>query len=107
MPGGRSAGCREHEVVALGVERSGLDRLLDAGLPQLDRDLVRNEFAAAGVIEKLAAQGRAQVERAENIAAREVVIAWDRAERAALRAFADTWSPEKEVCLVFVHWRLG
>jgi hypothetical protein len=37
----------EHEKVVVGMESVRLDALIDADLPELDRDLVRHQFASA------------------------------------------------------------
>jgi len=48
------------------------DYIRDAGLPELHREVVRHEFAAAGIFQKFLPERRARIERAEDIAAGEV-----------------------------------
>jgi hypothetical protein len=94
----------QQQKIMVGVKRVRLDNLVDSQLPQLDRQVVGHQFAPAGVGEKLLAKRRAQVERAEHVPARTVVIAGDRAERFALGAFPATRGTEEKIGLIFAHW---
>ena len=61
-----------------------VDRRINLRLPKLDCDLIRDEFAFAGVIEKGASDFGARIDRAKDIAAGAMKKAGNRAERAAL-----------------------
>ena len=67
-----------------------LDGCIDCRSPKLNGDLIGHKLAFAGVFEEGFAYFRAGVDGAKHIAAGAVIIAWDCAQRFALRPFAAT-----------------
>ena len=86
----------EHEDVDIWLEFVRIDCGVDPGLPKLDRDIVRHEFAAAGIFKKGAADLGARVERAKDVATGAMKKARDGAERTTLGAFAAAGRRRKE-----------
>jgi len=95
----------EDKKVVVRMEGVRLHALVDADFPKFDRDFVGHQFAPAGILEKLLAERRAQIESAENVAARAVEITRHRAQRPALRSFAAARCAENQIGLVFAHGR--
>lgn len=91
----------EHEAVGLGLETSGGDELLDLLRPEVDRDVVGDERALAGVFEEGHADRTGEIEGTEHIAAREVLETGDAAEDFTLCAFARAGGTKEEDGLVF------
>jgi hypothetical protein len=67
----------------------------DVRTQQLHRDLIRHELAATGKFDEFFPDGRASIERTEDIAHRKMEEARDGAEDFALGALAAAGSAEK------------
>src|SRR5207237_4771459 len=86
--------------VNVGLERVDAHEVADVSAKKFHRDFVGHELAAAGVIHELLTDGRARIERAEDITHREMEKARDVAEDFPLRAFAAAGGAEQEVSVI-------
>jgi hypothetical protein len=76
----------------------------DVRAQKLHRDFIRHKLAAARVVHEFLPDDRARIERAKDIAHREMEETRDVAEDFALGSFAATRRAEQEVCAV-LHWK--
>ena len=79
------------------------DVIGDAGFPELDGEIVGDEFAAAGVLDEGLAEWGPRVEGAEDIPASAVKEAGDRTEDLALSSFPAAWGAEDQIGTIFLH----
>ena len=86
----------QHEEVDLRLEHVGIDALLDVLAPEFHGHVVRDEFAAAGVLDKFLPKRRPRVQGPEHISAGQVMKARDGSQNLALGAFAAAWGAEDE-----------
>jgi hypothetical protein len=91
----------ENEEVDVGFELMRINALFDAHAPELNGDFVRDQFAAAGILNEGLSERSPRIDRAKNIAARTMKKTRDRAKSAALSAFAAAGSAKDQVGSVF------
>src|SRR6266853_816234 len=91
----------EHQRIELGLETVRAHHVAEPRQPELHRDLVGHQLAAARIFEKGLADRRARVELAKHIAARAMKESRNLAEDFSLRAFAAAGRAEDEVSVVF------
>jgi hypothetical protein len=91
----------EHQEIDVRLVDVGIAPIVDLGLPQLDRELVGHQFAAARVVDKALAEGGAGVQRAEDIATGTVEEARDGTEDLPLGSLARARRAEDEECRTF------
>ena len=72
--------------------------------PHLNREFIRHQLAARGVLHKTLAEIRSHVERAKHIAAGKVIEARNLAEDLALRALTSAWSAKEQNGFVASRW---
>src|SRR6185312_10741192 len=91
----------QHERVGLGIEPAGLGRAQDGLPPQVNGRFVGNEFTAARIIDKGAADFAFDGEVAKNVTAGAVKKVRDVAEDFSLSAFAGAGRAEQKNRAVF------
>ena len=64
--------------------------------PDADGDLIGDEHSLGGEAADFTTFGRVDVERAEDVATREVIEAGDLAQDSPLRSFANAWRTEQQ-----------
>ncbi len=95
----------EHQRIDIGLELMPIDCGVDPRFPELHRNLIRDQLAFAGVFQKRAADRRAGIDGAKDIAAGAMKKARNGSERFALGALTAAGRPEEEVGFIF-HARI-
>src|SRR4029453_5473171 len=93
----------QYERVDVGLELMSIYRRIDRLSPKFHGDIVRNELAFARILKEGFADFCARCDRAEYVATCAMIVARDRAEGFALRAFAAARRAKQEKSLVFHH----
>lgn len=97
----------EDEEVDIRLEEVAFGTAVDICLPELDGEFIGDEFAPAGVMDKLLAERGAGIEGPEDIAAGAVHEARNAAQDGTLSAFAAAWSPKHEEGFVAGGFRVA
>ena len=86
----------EDQQVFVGLEVREHAEPVEMPFPDADGDLIGDEHSLGGEAADLTTFGRVDVERAEDVATREVIEAGDLAQDSPLRSFANAWRTEQQ-----------
>ncbi len=93
----------ENEVITIGLELAGINRLSDRLMPESDGHLVGNELSLARIFEEFRTQLAGGVKRAKDISAGAMIEAGDLSKNLALSSLSTSGSSKNQNGTIACH----